>query len=307
MFGFGKEFIKWIQILLKNQESCIINGGTTTKYFKLQKSTTQGDTISAYLFIPVLEIAFIFIKENKNTKGINIFDNIFLYSAYANDTTFFLSNEDFVIEVINAFHKFSLVSGLKPNEAKCEIAGIGVLKGVSLALCGMGMDCIDLTKKTIKVLEYIFLIIKKLEREENFIRHVWKIEKALKLCRMRNLTLEGKITIFKTLAISRTIHLSLVTNAPTQIIKELNKIQKEFIWNGSNPKIKYSTLCNKYENGGLKNVDILCKVINLQCSWVKRLYDNSSHPWKIMPSHLINTYLGKILSSAQIFAYQLTK
>ena len=63
-FGFGKEFIKWIQILLKNQESCIINGGTTTKYFKLQKGTRQGDPISAYLFILVPEIAFIFIKEN---------------------------------------------------------------------------------------------------------------------------------------------------------------------------------------------------------------------------------------------------
>ena len=49
------------------------------------------------------------------------------------------------MEVMNAFDKFSLVSSLKPNEAKCEIAGIGVLKGVSLALCGK--DCIDLTKK----------------------------------------------------------------------------------------------------------------------------------------------------------------
>ena len=46
---------------------------------------------------------------------------------------------------MNAFDKFSLASCLKPNEAKCEIAGIGVLKEVSLALCGM--DCIDLTKK----------------------------------------------------------------------------------------------------------------------------------------------------------------
>ena len=61
------------------------------------------------------------------------------------------------------------------------------------------------------------------------------------------------------------------------------------------PKIKHSTLCNKYENGGLKNVDILSKVISLQCSWVKRLYDNLSHPWKIIPSHLINTYLEKNL------------
>ena len=71
--GFGETFIKWIQILLRNQESSIINGGTTTKYFKLQKGTRQGDPISAYLFILVLEIAFIFIKEYKNIKGINIF------------------------------------------------------------------------------------------------------------------------------------------------------------------------------------------------------------------------------------------
>ena len=207
-FGFGKEFINWIQILLKNQESCIIIDGTTTKYFKLQKGATQGDPICAYLFILVLEIAFIFIKENKNIKGINIFDNIFLYSAYADDTTFFLSDKNSVIEVINAFHKFSLVSSLKPIEAKCDIAGIGVLKGVLLELCGM--DCIDLTKKTIKVLGIHFSYNKKLEKEENFIRHVWKIEKVLKLWRIRNLTLEGKITIFKTLAISKIIHLSLI-------------------------------------------------------------------------------------------------
>ena len=107
------------------------------------------------------------------------------------------------------------------------------------------------------------------------------------------MTLEGKNTIFKTLAKSKIIHLSLVTNVPTQIINELNKIQKEFIWNESNPKIKHSTLCNRYENGGLKNVDILSKVIRLQCSWIKRLYDNSSHAWKIIPSHLIDTYLRK--------------
>ena len=155
------------------------------------------------------------------------------------------------------------------------------------------MDCIDLTKKTIKVLGIHFSYNKKIETEENFIRHVRKIEKVLKLWRMRNLALEGKITIFKTLAISKIIHLSLVTNIPTQIINELNKRQKEFIWNEKSPKIKHSTLCNKYESGDLKNLNFLSKVISLQCSWIKRLYDNSSHPWKIIPSYLIDTYLGK--------------
>ena len=73
-----------------------------------------------------------------------------------------------------------------------------------------------------------------------------------KLWRMRNLTGEGKMTIFKPLAISKIIHLSIVTNVPTKISNELKKIQKASIWNGNNPKIKYSTLCNKYENGDLE-------------------------------------------------------
>ena len=47
-FGFGQNFILCIEIILKNQESCVINGRTTTKYFKLNRRAHQSDTISAY-------------------------------------------------------------------------------------------------------------------------------------------------------------------------------------------------------------------------------------------------------------------
>ena len=50
-YGYGNDFIKWVEILLECQESCIINGGNTTKYFELQKGARQGDPISAYLFM----------------------------------------------------------------------------------------------------------------------------------------------------------------------------------------------------------------------------------------------------------------
>ena len=88
-FGFGQNFISWVEIILKNQESCVINGGTTTKYFKLNRGARQGDPISVYLFILALEILFLLIKENPRIKGLNIFDHCHLYSAYADDTTFF--------------------------------------------------------------------------------------------------------------------------------------------------------------------------------------------------------------------------
>ena len=50
-------------------------------------------------------------------------------------------------------------------------------------------------------------------------------------CRKKN-------KIFKTLAISKIIHFSLITNVSTEIINELNKTHtKKIIRNGHNPKI----------------------------------------------------------------------
>ena len=57
-FGFRREFIKWVKILIKNAESCIINNGKTTPCFKLEKATRQEDPTSAYLFILELEVTF---------------------------------------------------------------------------------------------------------------------------------------------------------------------------------------------------------------------------------------------------------
>ena len=55
MFGFGENFINWIKIILNDQESCVMNGGFSTGYFKLERGTRQGDPISAYLFLLVIE------------------------------------------------------------------------------------------------------------------------------------------------------------------------------------------------------------------------------------------------------------
>ena len=77
---------------------------------------------------------------------------------------------------------------------------------------------------------------------------------------MRNLTLEGKIVIFKTKAISKIVFQSFITTVPKYVVNELEKIQKAFLWNNSTPKIKYETLCNDYMVGGLKNVDIQGKI-----------------------------------------------
>ena len=178
----------------------------------------QGDPISPNLFILVLEIVFNLIKQNKNIHGLTFFDHTFLYTAYANDTTFFLKDKESVKEVMNVFATFFIYSGLKTNKCKCEIAGIGVLKGT------MWNGIYRLNKNLVKVLGIHLPHNKKIENEENFLKLINKIKNALKIWRTRNLTVQGKIAIFKTLAILKAIHLALVTNVPHAIIDQLNKI-----------------------------------------------------------------------------------
>ena len=73
------------------------------------------------------------------------------------------------------------------------------------------MECIDLTDVVIKILGIYFSYNKKLEQEKNFLNHIVKVQKILKFWKLRNLTIDGRIIVFKFLAISKLIHLALVT------------------------------------------------------------------------------------------------
>ena len=73
-FGIPDNVRNWIRILLTNQESCVINGGTTMQYFKLERGARQGDPIAAYLFIKALEMLFIMIKKNLEIKPLSLFE-----------------------------------------------------------------------------------------------------------------------------------------------------------------------------------------------------------------------------------------
>ena len=189
-YGFGKKFISWVKILLRNQESCVLNWGTTTKYFLLERGARQGNPISANLFVLVLEILFQLIKSKSEIKGLTIFGHCYLYSAYADDTTFFLQDIISMKHMVDVFCLFSYFSGLKPNLKKSEIAGIGALKVVQVAV--RGLRCKDQNNDTLKILGIHFSYNEKLKEEKKIYKTVTDIPRVLTIWKMRNLTLEGK-------------------------------------------------------------------------------------------------------------------
>ena len=204
------------------------------------------------------------------------------------------------MNLIDTFTVFSLFSGLKANFSKCEIAGLGSLKRILEAVCGL--KSINLTTDTIKILDVHFSNNNTLKVQNNFLNTVNNTQQVLRFSNRRILLLEGRIIIFETLAISKIVYLAFLTVIPNSLIEVLQKIKKTFIWHSSRPKISHKT-CNNLENGGLKHVDISSKIISLQCSWLRKLCDGNFHEWKIIPSRVINKYFGKSFKFHSCFSF----
>ena len=79
----------------------VINGGFTISYFTLQKGKGQGDPISAYLLMLVLEVLFELTKNNVDIRRITIFSRAISCTGFADDSTFFLG--DFILVGIFSF------------------------------------------------------------------------------------------------------------------------------------------------------------------------------------------------------------
>ena len=70
--GFGPEFVKWVETLYENAESCIINNGHCSKFVSVNRGVRKVNPLAPYLFILALELMSATIK--KNDSSINVME-----------------------------------------------------------------------------------------------------------------------------------------------------------------------------------------------------------------------------------------
>ena len=186
--------------------------------------------------------------------------------AYADDSVCFLKDLASVKKLPDLFSYYSKYSDLKLNFFRCEIAGIGSLKEIEVAV--FGIKCVNLKVNNMQILRIHFSHSNKLNIEKNYLTVISNIQNVLKIWCMRNLTLEAKKRVFKMLALSKIVHLCLIAVVSKQIIEEIESIQKNILWNQSTWNIKHNALCNSFATGGLRNVDTNTKIAILECSWI---------------------------------------
>ena len=156
--------------------------------------------------------------------------------------------------------------------------GLDRLKGE----CQNLLTVIVLTYLQIKLSPWVFTTVT-INPLLNIVNLLINIKDSLKMWNFRELTLAGKIQIFKSLALSKAVYVCTMTSPSRQFLDQINLLKRDFIWAGKSSKVKHSILIGSYAEGGYKNVDIEFKLKSLKIIWIKRLLDdNRPFPNSIM-------------------------
>ena len=102
-----------------------MNNGFSTSSFAVERGVRQGDPLSAHLFIIVLEILCISIRNSKDIRGIKVDNEEIKLNLFADDLTAFLKNNLSVKNFLKLIDEYGNCSGLKINHDKSEILPLG--------------------------------------------------------------------------------------------------------------------------------------------------------------------------------------
>ena len=113
----------------------------------------------------------------------------------------------------------------------------------------------------------------------NIVDKLPHIEKEIIQWKRRHLTLMGKITVIKSLLLSKLVHIFIALPNPTKnIISRVETMFFNFIWNDKKDRIKRTKLIQQKCCDGLNMTDLLGFIQSMKITWIERLY-NSSHAW----------------------------
>ena len=282
--NFGNTFIELINIMYLNRQNysrILLNGFLGEKIF-MHKGIRQGDPASGYLFDIAVEILAKQIANSEKLRGIGINANTEVrISQYADDTILFLDgSRRSLCGAAEELDEFSKQSGLKLNWEKTSCLPLGSLRPFDITTHPLVSNIKWVSE--IKILGIYFKADISNITEINLARKLPALENEIAKWKRRHITPLGKITVIKSLLLSKLVHLLTALPNPTQkYIKTIEGMLYSFLWKNRPDRIKRAKIIQKYEFDGLQMIDLTSFIHGLKLSWVKRLA-HSTAVWKTL-------------------------
>ena len=268
-FEFGTVIKKWTHILYKDFSVKIQNNGYFSDKIEIQKGVHQGGCCSSIYFLVIAEILALSLRHNQDIEGVSIADILNLLNQFADDMDIFsLATEKSLKAIHGELNQFHNQSGFTVSYDKTTLYRIGSLRHSNAEM--YGLDQFAWSNTDITVLGVTISHEDIVER--NYKEMPKKIRSILNAWGNRSLSLLGKVQIVNSLVASLFVYKMMVLpTIPDKIVKNVDNMIREFLWEGKKAKIAYKILQNPKKEGGLNLVNLRNKDKALKTSWPKIL------------------------------------
>ena len=212
-FGFDESFINWIKLLYNDTELAVLNNGYTSEWFKPKRGVMQGCPTSGMLFNLAVEILATQIRNCSAIRTIGLNNFTTKISQYADDMTVFVKDEHSLEALIKILEDFAKVSGLELNRNKTKFMRVGNLRHRTDRICGMSAF------KRIKILGIWFSATEDCQLD-NINPIIDSICVTMNMWRQRYLSIKGRITVSKSLLLSKFVYVMPCISFQTVMLKK---------------------------------------------------------------------------------------
>ena len=217
---FSSLFINFLQTLYKQNISMITNNGFLSPQVLLQRGLRQGCPLPLPLYVIQSQITTTNIKQDKTITGIHILNQREQVKIlqYADDSNFFLKNQESVQQVITFFQNLNKATGATINLEKTTVLPINTDNTKQIQEITPPITVKEQFETT-KIQGIYFNEDLKNATQVNWDYIIEKMEKHINVLSPRTLSLYGKTILINTLILSKASHLSNIfpINAENQV------------------------------------------------------------------------------------------
>ncbi|GKB24540.1 RNA-directed DNA polymerase, eukaryota, reverse transcriptase zinc-binding domain protein [Tanacetum coccineum] len=197
-FGFGSKWRAWIRNCLSSSRGSILTNGSPTKEFQFFKGLKQGDPLSPFLFILVMEslhLSFQRVIDAGMFTGIKLSNSVTVSHLFFADDAVFVGkwcqgNINTLVNVLECFHR---ASGLKINMSKSKLMGIHVEDSL-IKQAAVKLGCLTFRAP------FTYLGLKvggSMSRISEWNDVVDKVKARLSKWKLKTLSIGGRLTLLK--------------------------------------------------------------------------------------------------------------
>ncbi|GKE12187.1 RNA-directed DNA polymerase, eukaryota, reverse transcriptase zinc-binding domain protein, partial [Tanacetum coccineum] len=283
-FGFGSTWCKWIRGTFSSAKASVLVNGSPTSEFPFYCGLKQGDPLSPYLFILVMESLHLSFNRAINEgifKGIQLHGTTCIsHLFYADDVMFIGEWSDVNLKgIINILQCFFLASGLRININKSQVLGVGVPSDiVKQAAASIGCGILK------NQFRYLGVMVGEcMSRIKAWTPTLDKLRSRLSKWKVRTLSIGGRLTLLKAVLGASPLYNLSIFKVPKTILNSMEAVRSKF-FNGMDTTKKitwaaWNKILASKKNGGLGVSSFHALNRALLLKWVWRFISQDGSMW----------------------------